>query len=186
MEKPLQVEDHIRKNKRDTVFIVVMMFILLFAVIIAIGLILGVHPYVAMILGIPVALFYVLITYSFSVQSVIAAAKARPANPQRREEKILIYKVEEMALAAAIKLAEKSGLVFLAAGTDGTDGPTDAAGAVVNGQTIARGQEKERDAQQYLARHDAYSYFEGMDEHIITGPTRTNVMDVYLLLADHK
>ncbi len=93
---------------------------------------------------------------------------------------------QEMALAAAIELSEKSGLVFLAAGTDGTDGPTDAAGAVVDGQTVVRGQKLKRNAQQYLARHDAYSYFTGMDEHIITGPTRTNVMDVYLLLADRN
>ena len=55
-----------------------------------------------MAIGLPVALLYLGITYSFSVQSVIAAAKARPANPQRREEKILIYKVEEMALAAGL------------------------------------------------------------------------------------
>lgn len=96
------VEDHIRKNKRDTVIICMFMVILLFSVIFSIGFALGFPPFISMAIGLPVSLFYILITYSFSVQSVIAAAKARPANPQNREEKILIYKVEEMALAAGL------------------------------------------------------------------------------------
>ena len=96
------VEDHIRKNKRDTVFICMFMVILLFSVIFSIGFALGFPPFISMVIGLPISLFYILITYSFSVQSVIAAAKARPANPQNREEKILIYKVEEMALAAGL------------------------------------------------------------------------------------
>jgi heat shock protein HtpX len=78
------------------------MVILLFSVIFAVGLILSAPPYITMVIGLPVALFYILITYSFSVQSVISAAGARPANPANREEKILIYKVEEMALAAGL------------------------------------------------------------------------------------
>jgi len=67
-----------------------------------VGLILGAPPILTMMIGLPIALFYIFITYSFSVQSVISAAGARPANPQNREEKILIYKVEEMALAAGL------------------------------------------------------------------------------------
>ncbi len=91
---------------------------------------------------------------------------------------------QEMALAAALELAERSGICFLAAGTDGTDGPDDAAGAVVDGNTIANGLKLGRDARDYLARHDAYSYFSNMDEHIKTGPTRTNVMDLYMVLVE--
>ncbi len=102
MQKQLQVEDHIRKNKRDTFFICLLMIILLFGVIFAIGVVLGFPPIFATAIGLPIALLYIGITYSFSVQSVIAAAKARPANPQKREEKILIYKVEEMAIAAGL------------------------------------------------------------------------------------
>ncbi len=102
MQKQLQVEDHIRKNKRDTFFICILMIILLFGVIFAIGVVLGFPPIFATAIGLPIALLYIGITYSFSVQSVIAAAKARPANPQKREEKILIYKVEEMAIAAGL------------------------------------------------------------------------------------
>jgi heat shock protein HtpX len=103
MEKqPRLIEDHIQKNKRDTVIICMFMVILLFSVIFAIGLIFGTPPILAMMIGLPIALFFIFITYSFSVQSVISAAGARPANPQNREEKILIYKVEEMALAAGL------------------------------------------------------------------------------------
>jgi heat shock protein HtpX len=78
------------------------MVILLFSVIFMVGLVLGAPPILTMMIGLPIALFYIFITYSFSVQSVISAAGARPANPQNREEKILIYKVEEMALAAGL------------------------------------------------------------------------------------
>jgi heat shock protein HtpX len=101
-QQPRLIEDHIRKNKRDTVIICMLMVVLLFSVIFAVGLILGAPPTLTMMIGLPIALFYILITYSFSVQSVISAARARPANPQIREEKILIYKVEEMALAAGL------------------------------------------------------------------------------------
>ncbi|MBE3139207.1 MAG: M48 family metalloprotease, partial [Thermoplasmata archaeon] len=101
-QQPRLLEDHIRKNKRDTVVICMFMVILLFSVIFMVGLILGAPPILTMMIGLPIALFYIFITYSFSVQSVISAAGARPANPQNREEKILIYKVEEMALAAGL------------------------------------------------------------------------------------
>jgi heat shock protein HtpX len=80
------------------------MVVLLFSVIFAIGFILGAPPILAMMIGLPIALFYIFITYSFSVQSVITAAAARPANPQNREEKLLVYKVEEMSLAAGLPM----------------------------------------------------------------------------------
>ncbi|MEA2055793.1 MAG: M48 family metallopeptidase [Candidatus Thermoplasmatota archaeon] len=96
------VEDHIRKNKRDTVIVCTLMVLLLFSVISAFGYILFGDIYIALIFGIPIALVYVGITYSFSVRTVLSAAKARPANPQIREEKLFVYKVEEMAIAAGI------------------------------------------------------------------------------------
>jgi heat shock protein HtpX len=101
-QQPRLVEDHIRKNKRDTVVICMLMVILLFSIIFAIGLIFGAPPILTMMIGLPIALFYIFITYSFSIQSVISAARARPANPQNRDEKLLIYKVEEMSLAAGL------------------------------------------------------------------------------------
>ncbi|MDD5447241.1 MAG: M48 family metallopeptidase [Methanocellales archaeon] len=102
MEKQMLLEDHVRKNKRDTVLICIFMVVLLFSVIFAIGLALGAPPYFTMAIALPIALFYIMITYSFSVQTVISAAGARPANPQVREEKMLIYKAEEMAIAAGL------------------------------------------------------------------------------------
>jgi heat shock protein HtpX len=101
-EQPRLIEDHIRKNKFDTLVICLFMVILLFSIIFAVGFLLGAPPVLTMMLGLPVALFYILITYSFSVQSVISAAGARPANPQIREEKMLMYKVEEMSIAAGL------------------------------------------------------------------------------------
>ena len=102
MAKQMLIEDHIRKNKRETIFICMFMFLLLFGVIFAVGWILGAPPIFSTAIGLPIALAYILITYSFSVQSVLSAAGARPANPQNRDEKLLIYKVEEMAIAAGL------------------------------------------------------------------------------------
>lgn len=101
-QKPRLLEDHIRANKRDTVIICMLMAVLLFGIILAIGFIFEIPPLYITAIGIPIVLFYIFITYSFSVQSVISAARARPANPNVREEKLLMYKVEEMALAAGL------------------------------------------------------------------------------------
>ncbi len=102
MEKKLLLEDHIRKNKRDTVLVCTLMAVLFLAVIFAIGFIYFRNIYIALIFGIPIAVIYVTITYSFSVKTVLSAAKARPANPNVREEKLLINKVEDMAIASGL------------------------------------------------------------------------------------
>lgn len=96
------IEDHIRKNKRDTLLICILMLLLLFGVIFALGFAFGFPPLIAMSIGLPLAIIYVLASYSFSVQSVLNAAKARSANPRKREEKLFMYKVEEMAIAAGL------------------------------------------------------------------------------------
>lgn len=90
---------------------------------------------------------------------------------------------QEMALAAALGLAGLEGVTFLAAGTDGTDGPTNAAGAISDGQTLARAKEMELIPEEFLGRNDSHQFFEQLNDLIITGPTGTNVMDVYLLLV---
>jgi hydroxypyruvate reductase len=90
---------------------------------------------------------------------------------------------QEFALAAALDIAGLAGVVILSAGTDGTDGPTDAAGAVVDGQTVARGKILGLQAKEFLRRHDAYHFFTALDDLLITGPTGTNVMDIHLLLV---
>ena len=78
------------------------MGVLLFGVILAIGVVLGTPPLFTALVALPVVLVYILITYSFSVQSVISAARARPANPNNRDEKLLMNKVDEMATAAGL------------------------------------------------------------------------------------
>jgi glycerate 2-kinase len=90
---------------------------------------------------------------------------------------------QELALAAAIQLQGTDGITLLAAGTDGTDGPTDAAGALVDGTTWARGELYGLDATAYLANNDSYHYFDRLGDLVKTGPTRTNVMDLTLLLV---
>jgi len=86
---------------------------------------------------------------------------------------------QEFALAAALDIAGLAGVLAFSAGTDGTDGPTDAAGAMADGRTVERG----ADAKGHLARNDSYHFFERLGDLVKTGPTGTNVMDVRLLLA---
>ena len=87
-----------------------------------------------------------------------------------------------MALAAAIGIHTLPSTLFLAAGTDGTDGPTDATGAFATGTTIDRAIKIDFDAHEFLARNDSYHFFKPLNDLLITGPTGTNVMDLYLLL----
>ena len=90
---------------------------------------------------------------------------------------------QEFALAAAIDIAGLGNVLLLSGGTDGTDGPTDAAGALATGVTIERARAAGLDARASLARNDSYHVFEPLGDLIKTGPTNTNVMDVRLVLA---
>jgi hydroxypyruvate reductase len=90
---------------------------------------------------------------------------------------------QEFALAAALELDGCAGVVVLSGGTDGTDGPTDAAGAIVDGGTVARAAELGLDAARFLEDNDSYHFFEAAGGLLITGPTRTNVMDVRVVLV---
>ncbi len=90
---------------------------------------------------------------------------------------------QEFALAAAMDIDGLDGVVILSGGTDGTDGPTDAAGAVVDGATMARAQGLGLNPEDFLRRNDSSPFFAALDDLIFTGPTGTNVMDIYLLLA---
>jgi len=93
---------------------------------------------------------------------------------------------QEFVLAAAIDLAGLPGTVVLSAGTDGTDGPTDAAGAIADGGSLARAAELGLDPVRYLADNDSYHFFEALGDLVQTGPTNTNVMDVRVLLVGKK
>jgi hydroxypyruvate reductase len=90
---------------------------------------------------------------------------------------------QEFALAAALGIEGLEEVAVLSAGTDGTDGPTDAAGAWADGQTVARARAAGLDPRAALGGHDAYPFFERLGDLVLTGPTRTNVMDLRLVLA---
>jgi glycerate 2-kinase len=90
---------------------------------------------------------------------------------------------QEFALAAAIDIAGLGDTVILSAGTDGTDGPTDAAGAIADGATLARAQSLGLDASAYLSNNDSYHFFQATGDLIKTGPTGTNVADIQLILV---
>jgi glycerate 2-kinase len=97
---------------------------------------------------------------------------------------------QELALSFALEIAGLEGVSLLSAGTDGSDGPNDAAGAIVNGSIAAKALQLGSDPLQYLANNDSYHFFQKFDAssgehtHLITGPTGTNVMDVQVILLD--
>lgn len=90
---------------------------------------------------------------------------------------------QEFALAAAIDIAGLAKVAVLSCGTDGTDGPTDAAGAIATGGTVKRASRLGLDPARYLRSNDAYSFFDALGDLVKTGPTGTNVMDIHVLLA---
>jgi len=89
----------------------------------------------------------------------------------------------EFALASAIALEGVEHVIVLSGGTDGTDGLTDAAGAFADGKTVVRARQGELDPTDYIRRNDSYTFFETLGGLVITGPTRTNVMDVCVMLV---
>jgi len=91
---------------------------------------------------------------------------------------------QELALACAIAIDGWKEISLFSAGTDGTDGPTDAAGAMVDGTTCERTREKGLDPEAFLAANDSYALFESLGDLIKTGPTRTNVMDIICMLVN--
>lgn len=90
---------------------------------------------------------------------------------------------QELALAAAPLLAGLDKVAIIALGTDGTDGPTDAAGAIASGSTASRAAEKGLAMAHYLENNDAYHFFQALGDLLITGPTNTNVNDLIFVFA---
>ncbi|MBI4269438.1 MAG: glycerate kinase [Candidatus Rokubacteria bacterium] len=91
---------------------------------------------------------------------------------------------QELALAAALALAPGETLTVLAAGTDGTDGPTDAAGALVDAGTAARARAAGVDPARALEDNDSHRALAASGDLLVTGPTNTNLLDLYLVLRD--
>jgi glycerate 2-kinase len=90
---------------------------------------------------------------------------------------------QELALASLSELAGLSKVVLVALATDGGDGPTDAAGAVVTGESLERALSMGLDPQKFLERNDAYPFFEKLGDLLLSGPTQTNVNDLTILFA---
>jgi glycerate-2-kinase len=95
---------------------------------------------------------------------------------------------QEVALAAIVRLWDEpaDGVIVLSGGTDGEDGPTDAAGAVADLGVIVEGRRKRLAPREFLASHDSYWFFDATGGLIKTGPTHTNVMDLQVVLSEPR
>ena len=90
---------------------------------------------------------------------------------------------QEFALAAALELSPTDRIAILAAGTDGTDGPTDATGAIVDAASVARGSAAGVDVRRTLDDNDAYRFLHASGDLLVAGPTRTNLLDLYVAVS---
>lgn len=91
---------------------------------------------------------------------------------------------QHLALQCAALLRDRPGITILCAGTDGTDGPTDAAGAVVDSETSITARSKYLNIEKYISDFDSYSFFKKAGGHVFTGPTMTNVMDIIVVIVE--
>lgn len=90
---------------------------------------------------------------------------------------------QELVLGGALKISGNKRVSLLSIGTDGTDGSTDAAGAISDGSTITRGVAMDLSAEEILSRNDSYSFFKGLDDLVMTGRTGTNVNDLSIAVV---
>ena len=90
---------------------------------------------------------------------------------------------QELALSVALNFQDTEECVVASFSTDGTDGPTDAAGAIVDGYTVRRAKQLGLDAEKYLSANDSYHFFQKLGDLIFTGPTGTNVNDISMIVA---
>jgi len=90
---------------------------------------------------------------------------------------------QEISLAAALRMGGMDGVVVASLSTDGVDGPTDAAGAIVDGKTMSRAEEMDLNPEEFLAENDSYNFFSKLGDLIFTGPTGTNVNDVSVIVV---
>ena len=91
---------------------------------------------------------------------------------------------QELALAAAVLLDGRAGITIAALATDGSDGPTDSAGALVDGGTVGRGRALGLDGAAALRRHDAYPFLAAVGDLLRSGPTQTNVNDLIVVMVE--
>jgi glycerate 2-kinase len=91
---------------------------------------------------------------------------------------------QHLALLASVLLEDSRGITILCAGTDGNDGTTEAAGAVVDSSTFIEAASKNISPEEFLDNFDSYHFFKKAGGHIITGPTNTNVMDLIIIIVE--
>jgi hydroxypyruvate reductase/glycerate 2-kinase len=89
---------------------------------------------------------------------------------------------QELALTAAVSIEGQHSVSMLSMGTDGLDGPTDAAGAIINSETTLKARKKKLNPEEYLQKNDSYHFHEKMETLIKTGPTGINLMDLQVIL----
>jgi len=89
---------------------------------------------------------------------------------------------QELTLSTALKLKDVDAVVIASLSTDGVDGPTDAAGAIVDGKTLERAAKLGLNPEKYLAENDSYHFFSKLGDLIVTGPTGTNVNDISVII----
>ena len=111
-------------------------------------------------------------------EPVVKLADARERGRGGRNQQLVLAALEVLAAT------DPSNIVILSGGTDGEDGPTDAAGAFVDAEVIAAARARSLDSRDYLRRNDAYSFFEPLAALIKTGPTHTNVCDVRVVVVE--
>ena len=92
---------------------------------------------------------------------------------------------QELALAAALGLEGTAGITVVSLATDGSDGPTESAGGLVDGGTVQRSRQQGLDAPKSLRRHDAYPFLKKTDDLLMTGPTQTNVNDLIFVFVSN-
>jgi len=90
---------------------------------------------------------------------------------------------QEFVLVSAVKVDGLKDVVIASLNSDGTDGPTDAAGAICDGLTISRARKLNLDPKEYLDRNNSYNFFKRLGDLIKTGPINTNVMDIHMILV---
>jgi glycerate-2-kinase len=91
---------------------------------------------------------------------------------------------QHLALTAALRLGNIPGITFLSAGTDGNDGNTNMAGAIVDSETVYDALSTNIDPEKYLREFDSFHFFKSTGGHIYTGPTFTNVMDLVVIIIE--
>lgn len=102
----MDFQAHIRRNKRATIRLFLIVFVLVAALVAVLGYVFLGNILVSAVLAVVIGLLYLAISSAFSVPAILRSARARPANPNIREEKLLLYKVEEMAIAAGLPMPE--------------------------------------------------------------------------------